>query len=318
MTTPSYSTRPRCISVVVPIYNEEKNIPLLYEGLAQVFAPLPYTYELLLVNDGSTDHSIEACTALETSHPDTVRVIDFSRNFGKEAATTAGFHEARGDAVLAIDADLQHPPTHISEFITAWEHGGEVVIGVRVNNASDSWIKKTGSRLYYSLIARMSHTEILPGATDFRLLDRTVVDAFKQLTERSRMTRGLIDWLGYHRTYVYFTAPERLHGEAAYGFWKLVKLAIESLIAHSLFPLRIAGYIGGFIMVFATALGSVMFYDRYITSLGFDFSGPAILADILLFMAGLVLICLGLLAYYIGHIHTETQNRPLYVIRKKK
>jgi polyisoprenyl-phosphate glycosyltransferase len=317
-TVTSPSTPRRCISIVVPLHNEEKNIPLMYEALIAALAPLPYRYELLLVNDGSADRSAEVCRALERAHPGTVRFIDFSRNFGKEAATTAGFHEAVGDAVLAIDADLQHPPKHIPELVAAWEQGAEVVIGVRTNNASDSWHKKVGSRLYYTVINRLSGTDILPGATDFRLLDRIVVDEFKRLTERNRMTRALIDWLGFRRAYVHFEAPERIHGEATYSFWKLVKLAVESMIAHSLFPLRIAGYIGGFIILCSTALGSIMITDRYIVHMGLNFSGPAILANILLFMSGLVLISLGLLAYYIGHIHTETQNRPLYVIRRTK
>ncbi|MFZ2832209.1 MAG: glycosyltransferase family 2 protein [Minisyncoccia bacterium] len=305
------------ISIVIPVYNEHKNIPLVHAELTRVFAGLSYEKEIIFVNDGSTDSSRGVAEALVEADPQ-VFLIDFSRNFGKESATSAGLHYATGDAVLMLDADLQHPPSLIPQFISAWEEGAEVVIGVRKNNASDSYFKKIGSALYYKIVELISETEILPRATDFRLLDRMVVDEFNALTEHSRMTRGLIDWLGFKRVPIYFNAPERVHGEAAYGFWKLVKLATESLIAHSLLPLRFAGYIGITIMLLSGILGIVMFLDRYIVSLGLNFSGTAILADITLFLVGIVLVTLGILAYYIAHIHKETQNRPLYVVRTKK
>jgi dolichol-phosphate mannosyltransferase len=306
------------ISVIVPAFNEEKNLPLLYEAIEKTFKTLPYTFEIVIINDASTDGTLDVCHQLKKKYGDHVRVIDFSRNFGKEAATTAGYHEALGIAVVAIDADLQHPPILIKELIIHWQAGAEVVIGVRNNNASDSLIKKMGSKLYYKMINSIGETPIVPNATDFRLIDRSVVEAFKKLTEHNRMTRGLIDWLGFRRDYVYFTAPERLHGEAAYSFWKLVKLASESFIAHSLFPLRLAGYVGIVIMMLSGTLGLVMIIDKYLLPQGFNFSGPAILANVILFLVGLVLIMIGLLSFYIGHIYHETQGRPLYVIREKQ
>lgn len=308
----------KTISVIIPVYNEEKNIPLMYKELKSVFSRFPsYNHEIIFINDGSRDASAQTVAALEAkdSH---VRLLDFSRNFGKEAATTVGFHHATGNAVICLDADLQHPPHLIPQFIKAWESGHEVVIGVRTNNASDSRVKKVGSHLYYKLINSMSRTEIIPRATDFRLLDRNVVDEFVSLTEHNRMTRGLIDWLGFKRFPIYFEAPERIHGEAQYSFWKLVKLAIESMIAHSLFPLRFAGYLGIFIMTVSSILGTVMFLDRYVFPWNLHFSGPAILANIILFLVGLVLVCIGLLAFYIGHIYHDVQDRPLYIIRKRK
>ncbi len=307
----------KLISIVVPAHNEAKNLPFLFSALENTFATLPYKFEVIFINDGSTDNTLSICLEISSKHPNMVQVIDFSRNFGKEAATTAGLHAASGDAVMAIDADLQHPPLHIPDFIKKWEDGAEVIIGVRSNDAGDSFLKLLGSRLYYKIINAMSETPIVPRATDFRLIDRVVVDEFKKLTEHNRMTRGLIDWLGFKRDYIYFEAPERLHGEATYSFWKLVKLATESFIAHSLFPLRFAGYLGIVIMALSGALGIVMILDRY-SSLGLNFSGPAILADIILFLVGLVLIMLGLLSFYIGNIYHETQNRPLYVTRPTK
>lgn len=305
------------ISIIIPVHDEEANIPLVYAELVRVFVTLPYFYEIIFIDDGSKDASCEAVKSLAQSDS-SVRLIEFSRNFGKEAATTAGFHCALGDAIICIDADLQHPPALIPQFIRIWEEGADVVIGVRNNNASDSFIKKIGSTLYYKAIRLMSETEILPRATDFRLLDRSVVDEFNRLTEHSRMTRGLIDWLGFRRVPVYFDAPERLVGEASYGFLKLMRLATESVISHSLLPLRLAGYLGVIIMILSSILGTVMFVDRYIVSLNFNFSGPAILASITLFLVGIVLVSLGILAYYIGHIHTEAQDRPLYIVRKDR
>ncbi len=317
--TPSSPTTasPIRISVVVPVYNEESAIRPFCRALCSVIEKLSeYHFEILFINDGSTDktqHYLETLAVKDTR----VRVIEFSRNFGKEAATTAGLHEATGDAVLAIDADLQHPPELIPELIAKWHAGADVVVGVRKNNASDSYVKKVGSKLYYTLINAMSETRITPRATDFRLLDRAVVDEFRHLTEHNRMTRGLIDWLGFRRDYLYFEAPEREHGEASYSFWKLVKLAGESFIAHSLMPLRLAGYIGLGIMLLSGALGTFMFTDRYLLPMGFSFSGPAILANIILFLVGIVLIALGMLSFYIGNIYRETQGRPLYVIRRR-
>lgn len=304
------------ISLIIPAHNERVNIPLITAEIVKIFAALPYTFEIIFIDDGSRDDSAEVVKAQARKHRQ-VRLLEFSRNFGKEAATTAGFHNARGDAVICLDADLQHPPALIPEFLRAWEKGAEVVIGVRKNSASDTGIKRLGSSLYYKLINLISHTEIVPRSTDFRLLDRVVVDEFNALSEHNRMTRGLIDWLGFRRECIYFDAPERQHGEASYGFWKLLSLAVESFVAYSLLPLRLAGYIGALIMVLSGLLGLLMMFDRYIQPLGFDFSGPAILADIILFLVGVVLVSLGLLAYYIGHVYAETQNRPLYVVRKE-
>ena len=306
------------LSIIVPAFNEAKNLPLLLAELTKVCAPLPVGYEVLIVNDGSTDNTLAVAEALKEKYQGHVEVINFSRNFGKEAATTAGYRLAHGDAVMAVDADLQHPPALIPQFIEKWQAGSDVVIGVRHNTAGDSFLKRLGSIFYYKIINSISETPIVPKATDFRLLDRQVVDELNKLTEHSRMTRGLIDWLGFRRDYIYFTAPDRLHGEAAYSFWKLVKLAAESFIAHSLLPLRLAGYLGIFIMALSGLLGVVMISDRYIDSMGLNFSGPAILANIILFLVGIVLIMLGLLSFYIGQIYHDAQNRPLFVVRKNR
>ena len=305
------------ISIIVPVFNEEVALTPFFEVLRKHLTHPFLVFEILFINDGSTDNTQATLEEISRQDP-RVRIVSFSRNFGKEAATTAGLHEATGDAVLSLDADLQHPPELIPTFIKKWEEGAEVVIGVRSNNASDSLLKRFSSATYYRLMNSISETEIIPRATDFRLMDRIVVDSFKEFTERNRMTRGLIDWLGFKREYISFEAPERLHGTAAYGFWKLVKLATESFIAHSLIPLRLAGYLGILIAIISGPLGVVMFLDRFFMPWGFNFTGTAVLADIILFLVGIVLMALGLFSFYIGQIYRETQNRPLYVIRKSK
>ncbi len=305
------------ISILVPVFNEETAVLPFFEELQKHLLYPDTTFEVIFIDDGSTDTT--QLKLAEIAKKDArVRIISFSRNFGKEAATTAGFHAATGDAVIAIDADLQHPPQLIPDFIKKWHDGSDVVIGVRTNNASASLFKRLSSDLYYKIINSISETEIIPKATDFRLVDRQVVDAFNKLSEHNRMTRSLIDWLGFKRDCIYFEAAERLHGTASYSTWKLIKLATESFISHSLIPLRLAGYLGIIITLLSGILGVIMFIDRFLVSYSLNFSGPAILANIILFLVGIVLISLGLFSFYIGQIYQETQNRPLYVIRKSK
>lgn len=304
----------KVISIIVPVYNEEKNTSLLYEKISNVMAGLPYEWELLFINDGSNDNTLEEIEKIVSSD-NKVKLIDFSRNFGKEIATTAGINLCRGDACIMLDGDLQHPAEKIPEFISSWEEGYEVVIGVRKKNKGEGLVKKLGSYFFYKIINRISDMEIVSQATDFRLLDRAVINDFNKLTERNRMTRALIDWLGYRRKYIYFTANERIHGQPSYSFWKLLRLAFNSMISFSLFPLRIAGYLGIVITLLSGFLGMFIFIAKYVTG-NLYFSGPVILAVIILFLIGIVLICLGLIALYIANIHSEVSNRPLYIIRK--
>jgi len=212
---------------------------------------------------------------------------------------------------------LQHPIEKIPEFIEKWEGGAEVVVGVREKNRGEGLVKKIGSYFFYKIINRISDMEIVTRATDFRLLDRIVIDEFNRLTEKNRMTRALIDWLGFRRDYVHFEANERIFGAPSYGFWKLTRLAFNSVISFSLFPLKLAGYLGIIITLGSGLLGIFVMFDRYISK-EFGFSGSAILAVVILFLIGIVLICLGFIALYIANIHAEVTNRPMYIIRKNK
>ena len=306
----------KLLSIIVPVYNEEKNIPLFYEKIQVVLNSLKYAWEIVFINDGSEDASILELEKI-ADHDSYVQVIDFSRNFGKELAVTAGINACKGVACIILDVDLQHPIEKIPEFIKKWEDGAEVVVGVREKNKGEGFVKKAGSYFFYKMINQISDMEIVTRATDFRLLDRVVIDEFNKLSERNRMTRALIDWLGFRRDYVYFEANERIHGVPSYNFWKLVQLAFNSMISFSLFPLKLAGYLGIIITFLSGLLGIFIMVDRYvIKELGF--SGTAILAVVILFLIGIVLVCLGLIALYIANIHVEVTNRPMYIVRRNK
>ena len=309
----------KLISIIIPCYNEEKNIFPVYDAIVKKWNENlinNYNLEFVFVDDGSQDNTVEEIKKI-AKKDNRIKLIEFSRNFGKEAATSAGLHGCKGDACIMIDADLQHPVRVLPEFVHRWEEEGiEVLIGVRRSSKSDNFIKRTGSRVFYKIMRLISEVPIVPNATDYRLLDRQVIDAFNDLSERNRITRGLIDWLGFKRRLLYFDADERNDGEASYSIFKLIQLAVNSIISLSLFPLRFAGYLGVFIVIVSGGLGIIMFVDRYLVNWGLNFSGTAILANITLFLVGVVLMSLGLLAFYIGHIYHESQGRPLYIIRK--
>jgi dolichol-phosphate mannosyltransferase len=301
------------------MYNEADNVRYVYDAVKKVTQKLAYKFEFLFINDGSSDATSKQLQTLAETDPN-VRPIELARNFGKEIALTAGLHAARGDAAIMLDADLQHPPNHIPEFIRKWEKGADVVVGVRKEYRT-GWAKKQMSRIFYKSINKISEIEIVPHSTDFRLVDRQVIEAFNQFTERNRITRGLFDWLGYRRDFVYFNAAERQHGEATYSFRKLVGLGVDSFVSHSLLPLRLAGYIGFFITLGSLPLGLFIIADRYFyhnNLFGLFFSGNAILAVISLFLSGITLTCLGLISLYIANIHREVVNRPLYVVRPSR
>jgi dolichol-phosphate mannosyltransferase len=248
-----------------------------------------------------------------------IRLIRFSRNFGKEAAVTAGLHAARGNAALIMDADMQMPPSLMTQFIRKWETGSEVVVGV-FKSRNLSFVKRMGAKLFYKIMRRISHTKITPNATDYRLLDRKVINVFNQFTERNRITRGLIDWLGFERDYIYFEQQPRQFGTPGYTFKKLVGLAMNSFTSYSLLPLRLAGYIGSGILAVSVPAGIFLYVERYILGdyLHLGINGTTMLAMLTIFMVGLVLTCLGMMSLYIAHIHAEVANRPLYVVRPEE
>ena len=302
------------ISVVIPVYNEEKNVPLITEEIAGVFAALPYEYEIIFVNDGSRDNSLLAILRLAEQRPN-IKGIDFSRNFGKEPALSAGCHAASGDAVITMDADLQHPAALIPELISHWEKGAEVVYTVRKKNEGASFTKLATSNMYYWLFNKITSVTTEPRSTDFRLLDKKVIEVFRKFPERERMFRGMVDWMGYKRSRVEFVAQERKHGQAGYSYAKLFGLAINSFTSFSLLPLKIAGYLGVVITACSGLLLVVMFVAQFFKH-WWVFTPLSILATINIFLVGIVLISLGFVALYIARIHSEVINRPLYIARE--
>ncbi len=303
------------ISIVIPVYKEEKNIPLLYKRLEAVTSALEGQWEYILVNDGSPDNSLAALKALATDDS-RVKVLDFSRNFGKEIALTAGVHAASGDAVICMDADLQHPPELIPKLLEAWRSGAEVVTTIRLSVDGHSFMRRMFSRLYYWLMSWMSGLGMVPNTTDFRLFDRKVVDVFNRMTERQRMFRGIIDWMGFKTEYVEFRADSRENGEAAYSYGKLWDLALSSIMSFSLFPLKITGYLGLAITTGSSLLLGWMLLAKAGLLPGI-FTPLAMVVVANTILIGVVLMAMGILALYIGTINTEVTNRPLYIVRER-
>ena len=311
----------KLISVVIPVCNEEKGIKkFLDERLLKSLQKITdYRFELVLVNDGSKDKTLEILEEYAKNDKN-FKIISLVRNFGKEMALSAGLRYAEGDAVLTIDSDGQQPPEKIGDFIKAWENGAEVVTGVRDHYTKHGLIPKLGSKLFYWLLKLMGNKTTVPGSTDFRLMDRVVVDEFNELTEHNRITRGLVDWLGYKKIDIYYTYGERMAGKPSYNFKKLMNLAIDSFVSMSTTPLVIFGYLGSFITIGSFLLGLFCIINQYILGdpLHLYWNGAVQMAIFITFLVGLVLISQSITALYISHIHAETQNRPLFIVNKKK
>ena len=305
------------LTIVSPVFNEHILIEKFIDrvlSITQNFSQ--YQFDLLIVDDGSTDGTSDVLAKSAKKYSN-LNYLSFSRNFGKEAALTAGLQHAKGDAVIFMDSDLQHPPEKIPEMISHWEAGSDVVIMRRTGDEDKSFIRSIGSKIFYWMLTLISDTEILAKTTDFRLLDKSVVQAVSTFSERNRMFRALVDWTGFNRTTIDFIAPAREGGRPTYKTMGLVRLAINTFTTHSLFPLKVAGYFGIFLVTICLALLLSMTVDRlFFDYLGFSNLAFVIVANTLLI--GFVLVCLGLIALYIGHIHIEVQNRPLYILKKSK
>jgi dolichol-phosphate mannosyltransferase len=306
------------IAIVIPVHNEAANIPEVFREVARAFSDaLPdCTWEILLVDDGSRDGSWQAIAELARADS-RVRGISLSRNFGKEMALTAGLESAgAADAVLCLDADLQHPPSLIPEFVARWRQGAEVVVGIRQKCEDYTLVKRLGSRCFYSIMRRFSDISLQPNSTDFRLMDRKVVENLLRFTERSRMFRGLVDWMGFQRETVEFCAPARANdARPSYSIKKLYALAINSFTSFSLLPLRFTGYVG---LVVTAGAGLLLLFMLVTDFLRLNVYTPQ--AYFLVFntlLTGITLCALGMIALYIGHIHTEVVGRPPYIISKR-
>ncbi len=305
------------ISVIVPVHNEASNLAWHHKKIVKVLEKIPFRAEVIYVNDGSSDSSLDILKTLKAKEID-VRYISFSRNFGKEAATSAGLQNCKGDAAIMIDADGQHPIDMLPQFIKEWLAGNHVVIGVRTQNTNEGLVKKYGSLAFNKVLNSFTGGNTKPGSTDFRLLDRRVINQFNTLTEHNRITRGLIDWLGFKRSFVEFIAPARHSGEASYGVGKLIKLAFHALVSQTTKPLQVTGLLGVLVMALSAIVGIAIIFEKYALGdpLELAITGTALLALFISFLVGLVMISNWLLALYIESIHSETQNRPLYIVEE--
>lgn len=300
----------------MPVFNEAQSLPFLIESIESVFQGLPnYDWEVVFVNDGSSDNSWEVICGLSRNNVK-ISGLCLSRNFGKELALTAGLESVdSADAIIFMDADLQHPPEMIPTYIKEWEAGAEIVVGIRKKVSDHSFAKKMGSKIFYSLMRRLSDVDIPPNSTDFRLLDKKVVEALCQFSERTRMFRGLIDWLGFRKSYVEFVADERQNGHPTYSYRKLFELAINSITSFSLLPLRFTGYLGLLVCFVAGLLIIYMLITDFLNLQVYTPQAYFVVFNTIL--TGITLSALGMIALYIGHIHTEVVGRPLYIVRER-
>lgn len=303
------------ITLVVPVFNEEDAIPLFIAEVRRVnLAPFQATLEVLFVNDGSTDATLRILRECHANEP-FVGYLDLSRNFGKEAAMTAGLEHARGDAIIPMDVDLQDPPELISEMVSHWRQGAEVVLARRANRDSDTVLKRATASLFYKVHNRLASPRIPDNVGDFRLMDRRVVDALNRLPESRRFMKGLFAWIGFQTVEISYTRTERVAGQTKFNGWKLWNFAMEGLTSFSTAPLQIWTYIG-----FSVAIPS-LFYAVFIVLrsmlIGTDVPGYASLIVAICFLGGLQLIGIGVLGEYLGRTYLEAKRRPIYVLREQ-
>lgn len=299
------------VSIVVPFFNEEPTIAAFFSALDAIAPSVGCGMEFVCVNDGSRDRTLELLRR-ELSCRHNMRILNLARNFGKEAAISAGLAHARGDAVLVIDADLQDPPSLIPSFIESWRRGYDVVYGIRSSRKSDSLAKRTTARWFYALFDRLTEIRIPAGAGDFRLLDRRVVDALLSLPERNRYMKGLYSWVGFQQIGIEYVRPRRSGGKSGWSYLQLLNLAVDAFTSFSSAPLRIAS-VAGFSVSLAGFAYAAFLVGRTIL-FGTDVPGYASLMVTVMFLGGVQLSCVGVLGEYVGRLYTEAKARPLYII----
>ncbi|MGG6294277.1 glycosyltransferase family 2 protein [Leptolyngbya sp. AN02str] len=300
------------LSIVVPFYNEELNIDWFFERIEAVLAPLNVAYEVVCVNDGSRDQTVSFLIAHHHRNP-AIKVVDFSRNFGKEVAITAGMDYTVGNAVVVMDADLQDPPELIHELLAKWREGFDVVYAVRRSRQGETWLKRFTAYSFYRVIGRVSNTPIPRDTGDFRLLDRRVVEVLKQIPERTRFMKGLFAWVGFRQTAVEYDRAPRYQGRSTWNYWKLWNFALDGIFSFSLVPLKLWGYLG--LMISLITLMYAGFLVVRTLLFGVDVPGYASLMVAVLSLGGVQLMTLGILGEYLGRVYEEVKGRPLYLVR---
>ena len=299
------------ISILIPCYNEEQSLPLLYPELKKLMeGEVMYEWEVLFVNDGSKDNTLNIIKALRSAD-NRINYVNLSRNFGKENAMLAGFDYVTGDCMVIMDADLQDPPSLIPQMLEYWEQGYQDIYAKRANRGKESWLRKKFSLLFYRILDNSTRFDILQNVGDFRLLDRQCIDALTQLRESERYTKGMFCWIGYRKKEVIFDRGDRIAGESNWNFWSLFNLAIEGITSFTTAPLRFAS-IAGFIIAVITFLYALYFLTKTLL-IGDPVPGFTTLIVVVLFLGGIQLMAIGVLGEYIGRIFNESKNRPTYL-----
>lgn len=314
MSGPPRSRTGKRLSLVIPMHNEAEALSILFDRLDQTVAPLGLDLEIVCVDDGSRDNTYSLIATQAASDP-RIRLIGLSRNFGKEAALTAGLDAATGDLIVPIDADLQDPPELIAEFVTLWEQGYDVVYGVRSDRSSDTRAKRWSADAFYRLFNVVADQAIPASTGDFRLMDRAVVEALKRLPERNRFMKGLFAWVGFRQVGVPYVRPVRSAGSSSWPYRRLLRFALDGMTSFSTRPLRVWTYVG-----VGAAAGALLFATILVARVlivGRDVPGYASLMVAILFAFALQMIALGVLGEYIGRMYQEVKGRPIYLVRER-
>jgi len=301
------------LSLVVPVFNEEDGIAPFLEAVLPIVEATGQACEILFINDGSRDNTLMALRAASAKDA-RVKVIDLSRNFGKEAALSAGLDFASGDVMIPMDVDLQDPPELIPDFIAKWREGFDVVNGVRVDRSQDTTVKRNSAGLFYWLFNKLSPTHLPNNVGDYRLLDRQVVEAIKVMPERNRFLKGIFAWVGFRTTEIPFARPERTVGTTSWNYWKLWNFALDGMLGYSTVPLRVWTYTGFVLALISFLYGAFIIAKTLL--FGADVPGYPSLVTIVLFLSGVQMISLGVIGEYVSRIFIEVKERPLYLVRE--
>ena len=304
------------VTILIPCYNEEASLPKMAEALTSLMQQQnQYQWEVLLINDGSKDHTLDYIKAIN-SRDSRFGYISLSRNFGKEAAMLAGFDRASGDCVVIMDADLQHPPTTIPEMLKEWEAGYEDVYARRTDRGKEPWLRRKLTLLYYWILQKISRVDVLQNVGDFRLLDRKCIEALRELRETQRYTKGMYCWIGFKKKEIDFVQGDRLSGKSSFNFWLLLRLSLEGITSFTTLPLRIATVLG---LLCSLCAFCYMVYILVCTMLyGDPVAGYPTLMVIILFLGGAQLLSLGIIGEYLGRIFHESKHRPVYIVSEEK
>jgi dolichol-phosphate mannosyltransferase len=310
---------PKEVSIVVPVYNEEKVINCFYERTMNVMKNTKSSYEIVFVDDGSTDGSLEIIKNLKDKDGD-LGYVSFSRNFGHMAALFAGLEKSTGAAVISLDVDLQHPPELIPELLKEWRQGFQIVCAVNNNTKAIGFAKRWTSSMFYRLIARISDIKIPLGSSDFRLLDRQVVDEILKMNEKRKFLRGIVEWIGFKKSYVPYSVAQRYTGESKYNYKKMINFALDAIFAFSLTPIRLSFLLGAVVSTISFLYGMFTIVT-VLCDIRWYRNQPAIpgwlsIMVAILFLGGIQLMAMGILGEYVGRIYEESKNRPLYVIKE--